>query len=62
MVRRVNLTIPISLSRGLIYTYTINQLYLDILILIIVEVTSRQIGFVKGTIVGACEGDIAIRS
>ena len=53
---------PTSLILGLTHAHTTVQLRLDILILVVAEFASRQIGFVEGTVVGASEGDITVQA
>ena len=48
------------LGLGLTHAHTTVQLRLDILILVIAEFASRQIGFVEGAVVGASKGDITV--
>ncbi len=53
---------PTSLGLGLTHAHTTIQLKLDILILVVAELASRQIGFVEGTVVGASKGDMTVRA
>ena len=51
-----------SLGLGLMHAHTTIQLRLEILILVVVDFASRQIGFVEGAVVGAGKGDITVRA